>query len=51
MATHMPPPRISDMPREQRLDALYRRAAEDRARYIAMRTRRPGLVERLINLF
>jgi hypothetical protein len=51
MATHMPPPRISDMPREQRLDALYRRAAEDRARYIAMRTRRPGLVERLLNLF
>ncbi|MEJ8631347.1 hypothetical protein P0F65_19110 [Sphingomonas sp. I4] len=47
----MPPPRISDMPREQRLDALYRRAAEDRARYIAMRTRRPGLVERFINLF
>lgn len=51
MATHMPPPRISDMPREQRLDALYRRAAEDRARYIAMRTRRPGLVERLLSLF
>jgi hypothetical protein len=47
----MPPPRISDMPREQRLDALYRRAAEDRARYIAMRTRRPGFVERLLNLF
>lgn len=51
MASHMPPPRISDMPREQRLDALYRRAAQDRQRYLAMRERRPGLLDRLLNLF
>ncbi len=51
MASHMPPPRISDMPREQRLDALYRRAAEDRARYMAMRTRKTGLIDRLLHLF
>ena len=51
MASQMPPPRISDMPREQRLDALYRRAAEDRARYMAMRSRRPGLLDRLLHLF
>ncbi|HIV75922.1 MAG TPA: hypothetical protein H9899_00185 [Candidatus Sphingomonas excrementigallinarum] len=51
MASHMPPPRISDMPREQRLDALYRRAAEDRARYMAMRERKPGLFDRLLHLF
>ncbi|WP_433908891.1 hypothetical protein [Sphingomonas yabuuchiae] len=51
MASHMPPPRISDMPREQRLDALYRRAAEDRARYMAMRKRKPGLFDRLLHLF
>lgn len=51
MASHMPPPRISDMPREQRLDALYRRAAEDRARYLAQRSRKPGLFDRLLHLF
>ncbi|WP_343528811.1 hypothetical protein [Sphingomonas sp.] len=51
MASHMPPPRISDLPREQRLDALYRRAADDRARYLAMRSRRPGLFDRLLNMF
>ncbi|MBB3878082.1 hypothetical protein [Sphingomonas pseudosanguinis] len=51
MASHMPPPRISDLPREERLDALYRRAANDRARYLAARTRRPGLLDRLLQLF
>lgn len=51
MASHMPPPRISDLPREERLDALYRRAADDRARYMAMRARRPGFLDRFLQLF
>ena len=50
MASHMPPPRISDLPREERLDALYRRFADDRARYMEMRTRRPGLLHRLLHM-
>ncbi|MCT8001426.1 hypothetical protein NZL82_05980 [Sphingomonas sanguinis] len=50
MASHMPPPRISDLPREERLDALYRRFADDRARYMAMRSRRPSLLHRLFHL-
>ncbi|MDQ1158386.1 hypothetical protein QE385_002713 [Sphingomonas sp. SORGH_AS 950] len=51
MASHRPPPRISDLPREERLDALYRRAADDRARYMAMRDRKSGLFDRLLHLF
>lgn len=51
MASHMPPPRISDLPREQRLDALYRRFNDDNARYIAMRARPAGLMDRLRQLF
>ncbi len=41
------PPRLSDMYGEARLDALYRRAAADRARFEARSVRRPGLLARL----
>ncbi|HEX8420323.1 hypothetical protein [uncultured Sphingomonas sp.] len=34
-----PSQRISDLPREQRLSALYRRAAEERQRFDASRNR------------
>ncbi|WP_230481167.1 hypothetical protein [Sphingomonas sp. Leaf21] len=50
MASHMPPPRISDLPREERLDALYRRFNDDRARYQALQMRRPGFLHRLLHL-
>lgn len=46
----LPNPRLSDLPREQRLTALYRRAAQDRARFEA--SRRPAsMVDRLKSLF
>lgn len=41
------PPRLSDMYGEARLDALYRRAAADRARF-QERQERPGLFARLV---
>lgn len=50
MASHMPPPRISDLPREERLDALYRRFNADRARYQATQVRRPSLLQRLLQM-
>lgn len=40
------PPRLSDMYGEARLDALYRRAAADRARFLE-RQGRPGFFTRL----
>lgn len=44
------PPRLSDMYGEARLDALYRRAAADRARFEARSVRRPGLLSRIAAL-
>jgi hypothetical protein len=41
------PPRLSDMYGEARLDALYRRAAADRARFLEQQVRRPGLFARI----
>ncbi|MEG3165439.1 hypothetical protein U1701_12625 [Sphingomonas sp. PB2P19] len=41
------PPRLSDMYGEARLDALYRRAAADRARFHDQQARRPGLLARI----
>ncbi|WP_380786696.1 hypothetical protein [Sphingomonas sp. R86521] len=44
------PPRLSDMYGEARLDALYRRAAADRARFQARLElqERPGLFARMV---
>ena len=42
------PPRLSDMYGEARLDALYRRAAADRARFYEQRQRPAGLIARII---
>ncbi|MET4896130.1 hypothetical protein RN629_03025 [Sphingomonadaceae bacterium jetA1] len=50
MASHIPQ-RISDLPREERLDALYRRFNDDSARYQAMRDRPSGLFDRLRQIF
>ncbi len=44
------PPRLSDMYGEARLDALYRRAAADRARFQAQSAKRPGLFARLAEM-
>jgi len=41
------PPRLSDMYGEARLDALYRRAAADRARFREQQMRRPGFFARI----
>ncbi|HVF95322.1 MAG TPA: hypothetical protein VM900_13495 [Sphingomonas sp.] len=43
MAHQGPPPRLSDLPREQRLSALYRRAAAERQRFDATRNRQGWL--------
>ncbi|WP_298092840.1 hypothetical protein [uncultured Sphingomonas sp.] len=51
MATHSVPIRISDLPREERLTALYRRAAEERVRYESSRMAKPSLIDRLRALF
>lgn len=45
-----PGQRISDLPREQRLSALYRRAAEERQRFDASRNR-GGWLARLKSRF
>lgn len=45
-----PSQRISDLPREQRLSALYARAAEERRRFDATRHRR-GWLSRLRSAF
>ncbi len=44
------PPRLSDMYGEARLDALYRRAAADRARFEARAKRRPGFFARIAEM-
>jgi len=47
MTQHTYPVRISDLPREQRLSALYRRSAEARAQWQAVRNKPRSLWERL----
>ena len=42
------PPRLSDMYGEARLDALYRRAAADRARFRDQQLHRPGFFARIV---
>lgn len=47
MTQHAYPIRLSDLPREQRLNALYRRSAEARAQWQASRSKPRTVWERL----